>query len=141
MKHGRKGQHSIRINEQWRVGFNWTGDGAADAEIVDCHWTRKLMRHVAPVSPGEMLEMGFLKPLGLAKYRLAKGLCVPPQRMGDNVSGNCSITAGTDLRLYRYFGRSDGWWLRGQASYDTAITKQSMQDALSRSQPCALLAS
>ncbi len=78
------------------------------------------MRTVAPVSPGEMLDEEFLKPLGLTKYRLAKDIGVPAQRIGDIVAGKRAITADTDLRLCRYFGLSDGWWLRGQANYDTA---------------------
>ncbi len=77
------------------------------------------MRTVLPVSPGEMLDEEFLKPLGLTKYRLAKDIGVPPQRIGAIVAGKRAVTADTDLRLCRYFGLSDGWWLRGQASYDT----------------------
>lgn len=98
------------------------------------------MRTVAPVSPGEMLEEEFLKPLGLTKYRLAKDIGVPPQRIGDIVAGKRAITADTDLRLCRYFGLGDGWWLRGQVSYDTAIARETMGDALSRIPRCALLA-
>jgi addiction module HigA family antidote len=98
------------------------------------------MRTVPPVSPGEMLEEEFLKPLGLTKYRLAKDIGVPPQRIGDIVSGKRGITADTDLRLCRYFGLADGWWLRGQASYDTAIARESMGEALSRIQRCPLMA-
>ncbi|MBQ0937510.1 HigA family addiction module antitoxin [Ideonella paludis] len=98
------------------------------------------MRTVAPVSPGEMLEEEFLKPLGLTKYRLAKDIGVPPQRIGEIVSGKRSITADTDLRLCRYFGLSDGWWLRGQAAYDTAIAKESLHKELAAIQRCALLA-
>ena len=98
------------------------------------------MRTVAPVSPGEMLEEEFLKPLSLTKYRLAKDIGVPAQRIGDIVAGKRSITADTDLRLCRYFGLSDGWWLRGQVSYDTAVTKETMREELARIQPRSLLA-
>jgi addiction module HigA family antidote len=87
-----------------------------------------------------MLEEEFLKPLGLTKYRLAKDIGVPPQRIGDIVSGKRSITADTDLRLCKYFGLSDGWWLRGQASYDTAVAKINLADVLKRIEPCHLLA-
>ena len=86
------------------------------------------------------LEEEFLKPLGLTKYRLAKDIGVPPQRIGDIVAGKRSITADTDLRLCKYFGLSDGWWLRGQASYDTAIAKGNLADVLKRIEPCQLLA-
>lgn len=98
------------------------------------------MREIAPVSPGEMLEEEFLKPLGLSKYRLARDIGVPPQRIGDIVAGKRAITADTDLRLCRYFGLSDGWWLRGQAAYDTALAREAMADELAKIPRCALLA-
>ena len=98
------------------------------------------VRTVAPISPGEMLDEEFLKPLGLTKYRLANAIGVPPQRIGDIVAGKRSITADTDLRLCRYFGLSDGWWLRGQASYDTAITRDAMGDVLARITPREIMA-
>jgi len=98
------------------------------------------MRTVRPVSPGEMLEEEFLKPLGLTKYRLAKDIGVPPQRIGDIVAGKRTVTADTDLRLCRYFGLSDGWWLRGQARYDTAIARKTMREELARIPRCSLLA-
>jgi addiction module HigA family antidote len=97
------------------------------------------MRAVPPVSPGEMLEEEFLKPLGLTKYRLAKDIGVPAQRIGDIVAGKRAITADTDLRLCRYFGLSDGWWLRGQANYDMAVARETMGETLARIQRCQLL--
>ena len=97
------------------------------------------MRTVAPVSPGEMLDEEFLKPLRLTKYRLAKDIGVPPQRIGDIVMGKRAITADTDLRLCRYFGLSDGWWLRGQATYDTARAREAMGETLARIERCTLL--
>ena len=98
------------------------------------------MRTVPPVSPGEMLEEEFLKPLGLTKYRLAKDIGVPPTRIGEIVSGRRAITADTDLRLCRYFGLSDGWWLRGQAAYDTAIAREALREELAKIGRCSLLA-
>ncbi len=98
------------------------------------------MRTVLPVSPGEMLEEEFLKPLGLSKYRLAKDIGVPAQRIGEIVAGKRSVTADTDLRLCRYFGLSDGWWLRGQVAYDTAIAKEALGEKLAAIQRCPLLA-
>ena len=97
------------------------------------------MRTVLPVSPGEMLEEKFLKPLGLSKYRLAKDIGVPAQRIGEIVAGRRAVTADTDLRLCRYFGLSDGWWLRGQVAYDTAVAKEALQSALANIQRCSLL--
>ena len=97
------------------------------------------MRTVLPVSPGEMLEEAFLKPLGLSKYRLAKDIGVPAQRIGEIVAGRRTVTADTDLRLCRYFGLSDGWWLRGQVACDTAVAKEALQSALANIQRCSLL--
>lgn len=98
------------------------------------------MRTVPPVSPGEMLEEEFLKPLGLTKYRLAKDIGVPAQRIGEIVAGRRAITADTDLRLCRYFGLSDGWWLRGQVAYDTAIAREELREELATIPRCSLLA-
>jgi addiction module HigA family antidote len=97
------------------------------------------MRTVLPVSPGEMLEEEFLKPLGLSKYRLAKDIGVPAQRIGEIVAGRRAVTADTDLRLCRYFGLSDGWWLRGQVAYETAVAKEALQSVLTNIQRCSLL--
>ena len=98
------------------------------------------MREIAPVSPGEMLEEEFLTPLGMTKYRLAKELGVPPQRIGDIIAGKRGITADTDLRLCRFFGMSDGWWLRLQAKYDTERAKEALADVLKKIQPLERIA-
>jgi addiction module HigA family antidote len=92
-------------------------------------------KSIQPVSPGEMLDEEFLRPLGMSKYRLAKNIGVPAQRIGDIVAGKRSITADTDLRLCRLFGLSDGWWLRLQASYDTANAKEKLAGELKRITP------
>ena len=99
-----------------------------------------MKRKIAPISPGEMLEEEFLKPLRLTKYPLAKDIGVPPQRIGDIVAGKRAITADTDLRLCKYFGLSAGWWLRGQANYDTEMARESLKAVLKRITPCELLA-
>jgi antitoxin HigA-1 len=99
-----------------------------------------MTKFIAPVSPGEMLEEEFLKPLGLTKYRLAKNIDVPAQRIGDIVAGKRGITADTDLRLCRFFGLSDGWWLRLQASHDTVIAKRKLGKSLERIVPLKAVA-
>lgn len=88
-----------------------------------------------PVSPGEMLAEEFLKPLGMSNYRLAKEIGVPPQRIGEIIAGRRSITAGTDLRLCRFFGLADGWWLRLQGDYDTRKAKVALAKELARIKP------
>lgn len=87
---------------------------------------------LAPVSPGEMLAEEFLKPLDMSNYRLAKEIGVPPQRIGEIIAGKRAITADTDLRLCRFFGLSDGWWLRGQVRYDTEIARHKLAAALAQ---------
>ena len=94
-----------------------------------------MTKTIAPVSPGEMLEEEFLNPLGMSKYRLAKNIGVPAQRIGDIVSGKRGITADTDLRLCRFFGLSDGWWLRLQVHYDTVIAKKELAQELAKIVP------
>lgn len=90
---------------------------------------------IAPVSPGEMLLEEFLKPMGITQYRLAKEIGVSQRRIGEIIAGNRSVTADTDLRLCRFFGLTDGWWLRLQVSYDTEIAKNELADQLAKIKP------
>lgn len=95
----------------------------------------EMSRRLKPVSPGEMLAEEFLKPLGMSNYRLAKEIGVPAQRIGEILAGRRAITADTDLRLCRFFGLSDGWWLRLQADYDTEVAKTALAKALAKIRP------
>lgn len=79
------------------------------------------MAKLKPVTPGELLLEEFLRPMGISQYRLAKEIDVPAQRIGEIVAGKRAITADTDLRLCRFFGLSNGYWLRAQAAYDTEV--------------------
>ena len=94
-----------------------------------------MSRKLRPVSPGEMLAEEFLKPLGMSNYRLAKEIGVPAQRIGEILAGKRAITADTDLRLCRFVGLSDGWWLRLQADYDTEVAKATLAKALAKIKP------
>jgi addiction module HigA family antidote len=85
-----------------------------------------------PVSPGEMLAEEFLKPRGMSNYRMAREILVPAQRIGEILAGMRAITADTDLRLCRFFGLSDSWWLRLQADDDTEIEKATLAKALAK---------
>jgi len=88
-----------------------------------------------PVSPGEMLLEEFLKPMELSQYLLAKEIGVSQRRIGEIVAGKHAVTADTDLRLCRFFGLSDGWWLRLQADYDTELTKGALAKTLAKIKP------
>ena len=93
------------------------------------------MRTLEPVTPGELLLQEFLVPMGLSQYRVAKEIGVPAQRIGEIVSGKRSVTADTDLRLCRFFGLSNGYWLRAQAAYDTEVAEKTLAAALKRIRP------
>lgn len=93
------------------------------------------MRELEPVTPGELLSEEFLKPMGLSQYRLAKEINVPAQRISEIVVGRRAITADTDLRLCRFFGLSNGYWLRAQAAYDTEMAEERLAEILEKITP------
>ena len=93
------------------------------------------MRNIDPVTPGELLKDEFLEPMEISQYRLAKEIRVPAQRIGEIIAGNRSITADTDLRLCRFFGLSNGYWLRAQAAYDTEVAESALAEQLETIRP------
>jgi len=93
------------------------------------------MKKLDPITPGEILLEEFLKPMGLSQYRLAKEIRVPAQRISEIVAGKRSITADTDLRLCRFFGLSNGYWLRAQAAYDTEVAERNIGSSLKDIKP------
>ena len=95
------------------------------------------MRKLKAVTPGELLLEEFLKPMEISQYRLAKEIGVPAQRIGDIVAGKRAITADTDLRLCRFFGLSNGYWLRAQAMYDTEVAERSIGSKIAKIKPWA----
>ena len=80
-------------------------------------------RKLAPVHPGEVLAADFLEPLGISQYRLAKDISVPARRINEIVHGTRAVSADTALRLARYFGTSDRFWLNLQAHYDLEVER------------------
>lgn len=93
------------------------------------------MRKLKPVTPGELLREEFLVPMGISQYRLAKEIGVPAQRISEIVKGKRAITADTDLRLCRFFGLSNGYWLRAQVAYDTEVAEDVLAKELSKITP------
>ena len=93
------------------------------------------MRRLKPITPGELLREEFLTPMGISRYRLAKEIGVPAQRIGEIVAGRRAITADTDLRLCRFFGLSNGYWLRAQAAYDTEVAEDALAKTLAKIKP------
>jgi antitoxin HigA-1 len=90
---------------------------------------------ISPVHPGEVLLEEFLAPLGVTQHHLAVEIGVPPRRINEIVHGTRRITADTALRLSRYFGTSDRFWLNLQTRYDLEIEKDHLGDALQRIHP------
>ncbi len=93
------------------------------------------MPRLNPVSPGELLREEFLIPMKLSPDRLAKEIDVPLQRIDEIVAGKRSVTADTDLRLCRFFGLSNGYWLRAQATYDIEVAEEALAKTLERIRP------
>ncbi len=87
-------------------------------------------RKIPPIHPGEILQKEFLGPFGISQYRLAKDTTVSPRRINEIVRGTRAITADTALRLSRYFGTSERYWLNLQVRYDLELEKDRLGDRL-----------
>jgi len=85
---------------------------------------------MAPVHPGEILQEEFLTPLAVSRYRLAKEIGVPARRINEIVHGQRRISADTALRLARFFGTSERFWINLQARYDLEVEKDRLGAAL-----------
>ena len=81
------------------------------------------IRKLPPIHPGEILAQDFLEPLGLSQYRLAKDISVPARRINEIVHGTRAVSADTALRLARYFGTTERFWLNVQARYDLELER------------------
>ena len=85
-----------------------------------------------PIHPGEILREEFLLPMGVSQYRLAKEIGVSPRRINEIVHGKRAISADTALRLSRYFGTSERFWINLQGRYDIEVEKDLLADRLDR---------
>jgi addiction module HigA family antidote len=94
-----------------------------------------IMRKVPYPHPGEILLEEFLKPMGITQYRLAKEVGVPQRRIGEIVAGARGVSTDTGLRLSRFFGMSDGFWIGLQMDYDAAKAKDSLARTLAKIKP------
>src|SRR5438128_1267030 len=90
---------------------------------------KKAMR---PIHPGEILQEEFLEPMGITQYRLAKAIHVPARRINEIIKGLRGITADTALRLSRFFGSSERFWMNLQARYELEVEKDRLGDRLER---------
>jgi addiction module HigA family antidote len=85
-----------------------------------------------PIHPGEILMEEFLKPMGISQYKLAKDISVPARRVNEIVQGKRSVTPDTALRLSRFFGLSERFWMNLQARYDLEMEKDRLKDRLDK---------
>ncbi|MER7116617.1 HigA family addiction module antitoxin [Saccharomonospora azurea] len=88
--------------------------------------------------PGEVLAEEYLEPLGVTQHRLAVAIGVPPRRINEIVQGKRGISADTALRLARYFGTSERFWLNLQSRYDLEREKDALADTLDRIRPLSV---
>jgi len=86
-------------------------------------------------TPGEMLLHDFLEPMGVSQNGVARAIGVPPRRINEIVLGKRAISADTDLRLARYFGLSDGFWMGVQADYDLMERRRQIKVDLAKISP------
>lgn len=93
------------------------------------------MARIAPIHPGEVLLEEFLEPFGVTQHRLAVSIDVPPRRINEIVHGKRRITADTALRLSRFFGTTDRFWVNLQSRYDLELEKDHLGAALDRIHP------
>jgi addiction module HigA family antidote len=99
---------------------------------------RKMVRvpsHRTPTHPGEMLLKEFLKPMELTQRELADGIHVPYQRVNEIVNGKRGITPSTALRLAKYFGNSEGFWMNLQLRWDLYQARESEASELKKIHP------
>lgn len=93
------------------------------------------MSKLDPVHPGEVLMEDFIGPLGLTQNKVALAVGVPPRRINEIVHGKRRITADTALRLARYFGTTDLFWINLQTRYDLEVEKDALGDSLDSIRP------
>jgi addiction module HigA family antidote len=110
---------AIRIEDLDNIDFSDM------AEVVD----------LPPVAPGEILSEEFLKPMGISHSKLAKELGIPARRITQIVAGKRAITLDTGLRLSRFFGMNDGFWVGLQLDYDTVRAKLNLGNVLAHIKP------
>jgi addiction module HigA family antidote len=89
-------------------------------------------KRLQPIHPGEILREEFLDPMGITQYRLAKDITVDPRRINAIIQGKRAITADTALRLSRFFGTSERFWLNLQAQYDLEVERDELGPRLEK---------
>jgi addiction module HigA family antidote len=133
LRGNRGGQHSLRINDQWRS----VSSGGTVAPTTWRSWTTTdgedaMAEQLPNIHPGEILLEEFLQPMGISQNRLAREIKVPPRRVNEIVLGKRAITPDTALRLARYFGTSERFWLGLQVDFDLEEAKRGLAAQIDR---------
>lgn len=131
LKGKRSGQHSIRINDQWRLCFRFVEGNAHDVEITDYHYRASMMtkKGIQPIHPGAFLSE-ILEELGLSQAAFAQKIGVSPMRISHVVNGKRPVTAELALLFGKAFGQSPEYWLNLQAAYDLKTAAASVEPRL-----------
>lgn len=122
----RRGQHSIRVNAQWRICFVWR-DGE---QKMSSSLTTTELDEIEPIHPGEILMEDFIEGFAITQNRLAVSIGVPPRRINEIVHGKRGITADTAVRLARYFGTSEQFWMNLQSNYELRLKRRDLEKQL-----------
>jgi addiction module HigA family antidote len=142
LKGDRVGYGSMRLNDHCRICFQWGATGPHDIELVNDRPGEHMTDTDDPITdligPGALLMTDFLEPLGISQYRLAQAIGVPARRINEIVHGSRRISPDTALRLSRYFGMSDGFWLNLQGRYDLEVEKVRLSETLNDIEPLAV---
>lgn len=136
----RRGQYSIRINDQYRICFRWIDTEPHDVEIVDYHLKGMSMailrddpnRQPPPMHPGEILREEFMEPNGISAHALGLALRVPATRISEIVNERRGITADTACRLAIYFKTTPNLWMSLQSSYELSCIERDAMKQLRR---------
>ena len=94
-----------------------------------------MSKYIKLTTVGEMLKVQFLEPLDLTQNALAKAIFVPPNRIHQIVNNQRRVTADTDLRLTKYFGLSQGFFLRYQEEYELRIARRKIAAEIAKIKP------
>lgn len=131
----RLGQYSIRINDQYRICFVERDGDFYDVEITDYHWKDLVVWMTNMISTptiGEILKEEFMEPLGVSAYKLAHEIFVPVSRIQDIIHGRRQVSVDTSLRLGKYFGVSDDYFLKMQNDINLRNARVDLEEELSK---------
>ena len=140
LRGNRSGQHSIRINDQWRICFRWDSGNAFEVEITDYHEPSTLMtreqKAILAATPGRLLKEEFLDAHHLSQIELSRRTGIPRSTINEIIKGKRAITAEVAFTLGTFFGMDPQFWINLQSRYDLRVVQFGQAAAiLARVQP------